>query len=648
MSRYRRKRPRKSLSTLVMLWLLLFSVVPLAFITGYFLIKYEKAIDQELYHRLVANHRELESILKEYNRYLIKDIRDLSKNEILKYHLKRNEYELSIQFIQKWMASSPLIHEVVLFNSKGRVLSTVYRDQNGSLKEIKNVNPSYISEEFIKSMGNKKETSVVDIQTGDSLDLSAFSKIVMQDGTLLGHVKEVIYIDRKFLEEINERLGLEIAFFKKNIDEAFASNKKLLSYRSQFFLDKISKDGVNSFTINILNEPFSFMAWSMNWGEDQIIVSIGASKKSYQEVLKNVKHAFFGVIGVIIFLLIGLGFVISRLLLKPLLDLVDAVQTMDPDKELIQLPVHSDSEIGLLKESFNSMFKRVHQSQRQLKESIEELEKANTEIKEAQSKIVHASKMASLGQLVAGIAHELNNPIGFIHSNIHNLKEYYEKLIRIIEQTRKHPERFKEIEEKNELNYIVKDMPNLIKSCEEGTHRSRNIILGLRNFSRLDEAIFKEVNIHQGIESTLNLLAGELKNRIKVKKYFGKIPHIRCYPSQLNQVFMNILSNAAQAIQGEGTIEIATKQVGNHVEITIKDSGSGMSPQTVEHIFDPFFTTKNPGAGTGLGLSISYGIVQEHGGHIHVTSKLGRGTQFTISLPTITINQKILKRFTNH
>jgi two-component system NtrC family sensor kinase len=280
------------------------------------------------------------------------------------------------------------------------------------------------------------------------------------------------------------------------------------------------------------------------------------------------------------------------------------------------------------------MSQRVYQVQKDLKAKIDELESANSEIRETQARLVHSAKMASLGQLVAGVAHELNNPIGFIYSNMSHLNEYSEKLIKLIEIAQKDPQKLKSEMKRVDFNYIVEDLPKLIHSCEEGARRTRDIVLGLRSFSRLEEGQIKEADIHEGIEETLRLLTGEFKNRIKVHRKFGKIPHIICYPSHLNQVFMNILSNAAQAIEGEGDIYIETgKFDSKRIFISIRDTGRGMAQSTVEQIFDPFFTTKSIGKGTGLGLSISYGIVQKHGGELLVESELKKGTQFKIILP---------------
>ena len=233
---------------------------------------------------------------------------------------------------------------------------------------------------------------------------------------------------------------------------------------------------------------------------------------------------------------------------------------------------------------------------KRLREKVTELETANQEIRETQARLVHAAKMAGLGQLVAGVAHELKNPIGFIYSNMSSLKDYSKKLLHLVHVAEEEPEKLEKEVKKADLEYIEKDLPKLIASCEDGARRTRDIVVGLRNFSRLEEATIKEVDIHEGLDNTLYLLSGELKNRIKVHKHYGKVPKIFCYPSELNQVFMNILSNAAQAIDGDGEITITTKtKPKGKIEITIRDSGKGMTKARSDKIFDPFFTTKEAG-----------------------------------------------------
>jgi two-component system NtrC family sensor kinase len=240
--------------------------------------------------------------------------------------------------------------------------------------------------------------------------------------------------------------------------------------------------------------------------------------------------------------------------------------------------------------------------------------------------------MSSLGQVVAGVAHELNNPIGFIYSNMNHLREYSQQLIDAIHRLEKDPSRIEDIKKEIDFEYLQKDLPQLIKSCEDGAKRVRDIVLNLRNFSRTDENDRKEFNLEEGLESTLSILSSDIKNRIQIHREYGNIPTVYCYPGQINQVFMNIITNAIQSIDGKGDIWIKTEKKGLEVHISIRDSGKGIPPEIQEKIFDPFFTTKPVGQGTGLGLSISYGIIQKHKGQIKVSSQPGQGTTFTIIL----------------
>lgn len=273
-----------------------------------------------------------------------------------------------------------------------------------------------------------------------------------------------------------------------------------------------------------------------------------------------------------------------------------------------------------------------------------------------QAQLVQTAKMSSLGQLVAGIAHEINNPINFIYGNISYIDAYVKDLLSLLQLYRhQFPNTGSQIQKKAEavdLDFLVKDLPKVLTSIKEGTQRVQEIVLSLRNFSRLDEAEIKVVDIHEGIESTLLLLRNRLKatlNRpeITVIKEYGDIPLVECYTSQLNQVFMNVLVNAIDALESKNldenkemtsdpaTITIRTKQVNPAmIAIEIADNGCGMSEAVKQRLFDPFFTTKPVGKGTGLGLSISYQIVSEwHQGSIQYVSELGKGTTFRVEIP---------------
>ena len=275
--------------------------------------------------------------------------------------------------------------------------------------------------------------------------------------------------------------------------------------------------------------------------------------------------------------------------------------------------------------------------------SYSKMTEAFEQLKSAQSKLVESEKMASLGVLTAGVAHEINNPVTFISGGIESLEDNYadiENLLKEIksvknnEDTKAQWEKIEQIKTDINLDRILSEMKDLFQSVKNGANRTSEIVKGLRNFSRLDENDMKRANLEEGLNNTLVILNNKFKNRIELKKEYGNIPEIECYPGQLNQVFMNILSNACDAIENEGEITVQTRSENEKVYISIKDNGSGMPEEIRAHIFEPFFTTKPVGKGTGLGLSISYGIIEKHKGTIHVKSEPGKGTEFTIILPT--------------
>jgi len=267
-----------------------------------------------------------------------------------------------------------------------------------------------------------------------------------------------------------------------------------------------------------------------------------------------------------------------------------------------------------------------------------------------QSQLIHHEKMASLGRLVAGIAHELNNPINFVHGNLPYLRQYVDELKKVIEAMDQVPEEHrKPVEDlKNKLKYdfLVTDLDNIIADLNEGAERIRHIIKNLRSFSRLDEAELKEASVREGIESTLKILSQYYgKDKIAVGANFDDLPQILCYPGQLNQVWMNLLGNAAQAMSHlpEPVLQLSGTLEGDFILVSIKDSGTGIKPEVQSKIFDPFFTTKPVGQGTGLGLSICHSIIERHGGQIWFESQENKGTTFFVRLPLVARKQELEK-----
>ncbi len=286
-----------------------------------------------------------------------------------------------------------------------------------------------------------------------------------------------------------------------------------------------------------------------------------------------------------------------------------------------------------------------NRSQVLLQQQYQELEGLHRELQDAQSQLLQSEKLASIGQLAAGVAHEINNPIGFVHSNLGTLENYIRDLFRIIEayevceaalppDAAPHGEIVK-LKQQLDLPYLKEDIPALMHESRDGIARVRKIVQDLKDFSRLDSTPdWQFANLHLGLDSTLNIVNNEIKYHAEVVKEYGEIPDIECLPSQLNQVFMNLLVNAAHAIEGaRGTITVRTGREGDEVWVEVADTGKGIPEEIRSRIFDPFFTTKAVGKGTGLGLSLAYGIIQKHNGRIEVQSEVGKGSAFRVTLP---------------
>ncbi len=291
----------------------------------------------------------------------------------------------------------------------------------------------------------------------------------------------------------------------------------------------------------------------------------------------------------------------------------------------------------------SSLIQELSKTNQDLVEKNTNLDAINSELRQMQSQLVHQEKMASLGRLVAGIAHELNNPINFVHGNLPYLRDYVEDLKNLINTIDELPgeshEKLARLKEDVRYDFLITDLDNIIADLNEGADRIRQIIRNLRSFSRLDEAELKEASIHEGIESTVKILSQYYgRDKTPLDKSFGTLPNILCYPGQLNQVWMNLLSNAAQAVQNQddGKVSVSTTVDGGEVIVSIRDNGPGIKQEIQSKIFDPFFTTKPVGQGTGLGLSICHSIVERHGGKIELKSEPGEGTTFTVRLPVRT------------
>ena len=253
--------------------------------------------------------------------------------------------------------------------------------------------------------------------------------------------------------------------------------------------------------------------------------------------------------------------------------------------------------------------------------------------------LIQREKMASMGQLVAGVAHELNNPIGFVYSNVTTLEDFVKRLRGMLEVYRTlslspvDQARVQAEWEQRKIDYALRYLDSMTQGIREGAERARKIVRDLRVFARSQDDVWQPVDLHEELESSLTLLNHLLKDRVVVHRKLGELPHVECIRSSIDQVFLNLLANAAQAIEGPGAITIETRREDGMAVVSVADTGPGIAPDVIGRIFDPFFTTKTVGEGTGLGLSISYEIVKKHGGTIQAESPAAGGAVFTVRLP---------------
>ncbi|MFK8183747.1 MAG: ATP-binding protein [Phormidesmis sp.] len=331
------------------------------------------------------------------------------------------------------------------------------------------------------------------------------------------------------------------------------------------------------------------------------------------------------------------------------------VKLPDPIELAARLRYHSQAYCNLMKRN-EAEQTLIHNKvlEERVEERTLELKQALDNLKQAQAKLIHNEKMSSMGQLVAGIAHEVNNPINFIYGNINYMNGYVQDLLDLVQTYQEHyPTPAPPIDEKLEeldLDFTATDLLKSFVSLRSGAKRIRDLVLSLKNFSRFDEADLKTVNIHEGLDSTLAMLSAQLQG-VDVQKNYGTLPKVSCYARQLNQVFMHILTNALDALSlgaangnstpqlSIGTAVLDNNPQGDKISVWIEDNGSGISPEVQEQMFDPFFTTKEVGEGSGLGLSISYQIITgQHSGVLKCESAVGKGTKFSIELP---VNQSM-------
>ncbi|MEO5666847.1 MAG: ATP-binding protein [Bdellovibrionota bacterium] len=466
-----------------------------------------------------------------------------------------------------------------------------------------------------------------------------FRSLFDSDGKPAGFLEGSVRMDSAKWHHLSLYQGVEFVLV--------GANRKVLS-SSQGVFDGLFQDQLAAWTelatasetrfpsktVKVGDTPFEFyfapIASENNQAEAWI--GVGISRAQHVFLQNRILVWVVGLTVLLSLIVISFSFLFSQKLTLPIRQLVSAAESVRSGQAVEPLRVEATEEISFLVERFNEMALSVQAAKRTLETKLEELADTNIQLTQTQDQLVQSAKMSSLGQLVAGVAHELNNPIAFIYSNMVQMRQYLknlEQLTAVIDSLklklpREERARIDTVLEKMEWNYVKTDMADIVQSCLEGSVRVKDIVLGLRNFSRLDKGEIAEADLNVALKNTAKLLAGQIKNRVNVDWALCDEGFVRCNVSQVNQVFMNIIANALQAIDGEGDLLVETLPLLHHGEefmrIRIRDSGNGMSPEVIAKIFDPFFTTKSVGDGTGLGLSIVYGIVQKHGGFIDVKS----------------------------
>ncbi len=434
-----------------------------------------------------------------------------------------------------------------------------------------------------------------------------------------------------------------------------AGNLFLLSYLICLTLALV---GSYNLAYNLMNATALFLALYM-----LIVAGIAVKKGSRPALFFLIAWSSF-LMAVIVFVLKDTGLLPYNTLTSSVLQLgsgaevvllsfglADKINILKKEKEESQrqaLQVSKENE-RIVREQNIILEAKVSERTKELEKSNTELGTTLTELKNAQTQLVDQEKMASLGQLTAGIAHEINNPINFVTSNVNPLRRDVEDVFELLDkyQELETPEDFlrekediEEFIEEIDLEFVRDEITSLLKGIAEGASRTAEIVRGLKVFSRMDEQDLKRVDISEGISSTLTLLRSSMHGRIDVETDFQSIGNVECYAGKLNQVFMNIMSNSIHAMLSKegiekGLLRVAVRDAGENVTIEIEDNGIGMSPDVKQRIFEPFFTTKKVGEGTGLGMSITFSIIEKHHGHIECESEEGKGTRFIITLPKI-------------
>ncbi|MBT3255741.1 MAG: HAMP domain-containing protein [Deltaproteobacteria bacterium] len=531
---------------------------------------------------------------------------------------------------------------------------------------------SDVEKQIVASSGETKGTFSAwegsELVTNATDTFISYTLPIYRDGDLLGYVHGAISLKgHNFLKYLQEKLVDNYALWS---EEKLITTNITSNIRPAFWKMEVAKSADG---ILIVKDDYKIMANAIDFSGRRLSYGVlFPFKEQHREF-----HTIVWVIGTIVLVIFMVILLLTRFfvgqLIAPVTQLTQASLNIEKGQDIPNLDDQRSDEFGQMAVAFKSMVKNLKSSEKELKihrDNLKDMVTARTaelkatfdDLQNTQSQLLQSEKMASIGQLAAGVAHEINNPVGFVKSNLSTLNEYIKDIMELLVQyqvlekeinneketdenriVKNILEKIVNIKEDIDLDFIIDDFKNVIEESLDGTERVENIVCDLKNFAHLDKAELQEFDINQGIESTLNIVRNEIKYKAEVIKDLGDIPRVKCYPQRINQVLMNLLVNAAHAIEDRGEIRIATRINGEDVEIKISDTGCGIPAENLSRIFDPFFTTKEVGKGTGLGLNMVYHIIEKHKGKIDVQSEVGKGTRFTIHLkinPDIKLNEK--------
>jgi two-component system, NtrC family, sensor kinase len=669
------------------------TLLPLLVLAGLLHLLIQVSFSEEVGRRARPEIAALARNLDTLEKRLVRQLGGLSRSDDMKLAVLTADASRLRSRVKPWIETS-LFDELKIFNHRGTLIGAIQRkvtselgapwNQLFSLPEMRgergpaskgSASLAITAENFVQSDSRQSASALksafrdflkreggwtlrqIRSETDESgFAFHVFRSLLDSDGKVAGYIEGILRMDSLKWKHLGLFQGVEFLLVGPDRKVLSAS----LVGSADFFapelatwkaLETASETSLPSRSIEVQDIPYEFF-FAPIVGENnqtEAWIGVGLSRAQHVFLQNRILIWVVGLTLVLSLIVIAFSFLFSERLTLPIRHLVRAAEDVRAGQAVEPFHVEATQEISYLVERFNEMAMSVQAAKRTLETKLEELADTNIQLTQMQDQLVQSAKMSSLGQLVAGVAHELNNPIAFIYSNMVQMRQYLknlEELTALLDELQKKLSdedrvKIQSALEKIEWNYVKGDMADIVQSCLEGSVRVKDIVLGLRNFSRLDKGEVSDADINAALKNTAKLLAGQIKNRIRLDWALCAESLLRCNISQVNQVFMNIMANAIQAIEGNGDLFVETENVewqgGKFLRVRIRDTGQGMPPDVVNKIFDPFFTTKSVGHGTGLGLSIVYGIVQKHGGFIDVKSVQFpdpmHGSTFDIYLP---------------